>query len=526
MDIRASAKLIKHVSTGVYRSPANALKELVSNAFDAGASRVKIDTSYPVFDTITVEDDGKGMSEFDVEFSMTHIGGSLKRDQDRTVHGRPIVGMIGIGLLAVGQAANQFIIQGAPKGQDRGVEALIDLKPFFTKGPEVGLEQISLGTVRMKTFDKKKDESYTIVKLAEVQPTFAGKLKPGGQEETGHHFEFFEGAKLAQSYRQFVDWIAENDYRVGSLSGYNQLLWELGILAPVKYFDDGPIKGAEVPLIEKMKKRLNDYSFDLFVDGIEIRKPIMLPNSVGIEDYEKDYWVYPLEIDERVGPRRLRASGYYYHQVKNIKPPELRGLLPRVRDVGVGSYDNAFFRLIRENPIWTYQLTGEIYVDEGLEDALNIDRNGFFESDDVYLRLKGFLEERVLNAEDAIVKSIKKRLDEHRERLKEGKLDASLRRFRTAAGKCGLRGYSIELRGRGIRPVVSLDTKGKVVNVSRGAGPLRRQVIWETFVRVLIAYEAAKIQSKKQSDMDRIFKANLRKLFDERPSQTTLQDGE
>ena len=39
-EINAAARIIGDISTGIYRSPANALKELVSNSFDAGATEV------------------------------------------------------------------------------------------------------------------------------------------------------------------------------------------------------------------------------------------------------------------------------------------------------------------------------------------------------------------------------------------------------------------------------------------------------------------------------------------------------
>jgi hypothetical protein len=78
---------------------------------------------------------------------------------------------------------------------------------------------------------------------------------------------------------------------------------------------------------------------------------------------------------------------YYYHQDVRIVPYELRGLLLRVKNVGIGTYENSFSKLASESPVILNQLTGELYIDEGLDTALNIDRNSFFESDEAYQRL-------------------------------------------------------------------------------------------------------------------------------------------
>jgi HSP90 family molecular chaperone len=48
-QIRVHERALAHLSRGLYRSPASALRELVSNAWDANATRVEIDTNYPNF---------------------------------------------------------------------------------------------------------------------------------------------------------------------------------------------------------------------------------------------------------------------------------------------------------------------------------------------------------------------------------------------------------------------------------------------------------------------------------------------
>ena len=56
ISINVNKKILADVGRGIYRSPANAMKELVSNAFDACATWVKITTNAPYFDIFTCED--------------------------------------------------------------------------------------------------------------------------------------------------------------------------------------------------------------------------------------------------------------------------------------------------------------------------------------------------------------------------------------------------------------------------------------------------------------------------------------
>ena len=103
-EIKVSSKILGHISAGIYRSPAGAIKELVSNAFDADATRVAITTNWPSFDIITCRDNGTGMTQQKFKEIMDReIGDSTKRVaangdiNDLTNLERPIIGWLGIG---------------------------------------------------------------------------------------------------------------------------------------------------------------------------------------------------------------------------------------------------------------------------------------------------------------------------------------------------------------------------------------------------------------------------------------------
>ena len=77
--LKTDERVLARVTDGIYRQPGSAIRELVSNAYDADAARVVITTDRPRFQTLTVEDDGIGMTPKALAHLLHHIGGSAKR---------------------------------------------------------------------------------------------------------------------------------------------------------------------------------------------------------------------------------------------------------------------------------------------------------------------------------------------------------------------------------------------------------------------------------------------------------------
>lgn len=78
VEIKVSARILRHISRGIYRTPAAALKELVSNAYDARATEVSINTGFPTFEKIIVTDNGDGISQLEFKKLVQQIGLSEK----------------------------------------------------------------------------------------------------------------------------------------------------------------------------------------------------------------------------------------------------------------------------------------------------------------------------------------------------------------------------------------------------------------------------------------------------------------
>ena len=435
IDMMVAAKILQLVASGIYRTPANAIKEMISNSFDADSTRVdvliNIDEEGERINQIVIKDNGLGINLGDFTFSMTHIGASLKKIEGNTTKlGRPIIGRIGIGLLSVGQATNSFEFLSATR-DGLGMRAEVNLSPYYEAITMTeSLDTLKIGNVKLFQFENPSRESYTKITFGKLKEPFVRGLI--GKTGYRKNFDFIK----MPSYEEFVEWLDENEIkRLDEISPFNRFMFELGLLTPVRYLLDGPVKGVKTPVLTKIKQRLEDYNFHVYVNGVEIFKPILFPHTSDLPlPGEEPYKVYDKELDIEFDNRRIIARCYYYHQDVRILPYELRGLLLRVMNVGIGTYENTFSKIASESPVVLHQLTGELYIDEGLETALNIDRNSFFESDEAYQRLwleilawvnPEQLPEEALKyirpAENPVSRDIRRRLEEIRKKKKKDK---------------------------------------------------------------------------------------------------------
>ena len=147
--LRTSDRVIARVTDGIYRQPSSALRELISNAWDADAQNVTILTDAPRFSRIYVRDDGAGMSYETLSRLLHNIGGSAKRrvegqalgvtaaaDLERTPKGRLLIGKIGIGLFSISQLARRFRIVTKIAGADYRLSADVRLRAYSEDASE------------------------------------------------------------------------------------------------------------------------------------------------------------------------------------------------------------------------------------------------------------------------------------------------------------------------------------------------------------------------------------------------------
>ena len=372
--IRVHEKALAHLSRGLYRSPASALRELVSNAWDANATKVQINTNFPQFMQLAVQDNGHGFSreEFD-RLMRGGIGNSEKRHDDQPlINGRPLIGRLGIGLLGIAQICGSFDIASKPK-RGKPFHARVRLydlirekldaenQDVFTDDSRSGVREVDVGEYEFLDVGDEGLSRGTRITSDDVHPTFARS---------------FRGSLKAPGYKEPpLDWnkcldIVSRVHTLHELGDYWKLLWELSATCPLPY-----VKSTAVPLgaVRSIHKQLKKYDYSVRVDGIELAKPVCL------EGHPEGYTV------EKIGPAakhvygcRLEYEGYIAVQEGlQLKPDELRGIMIRIKNVGVGYYDPSLLDYPWNQGPRAKWVTGEIFVQAGLEDALNVDRDSF-----------------------------------------------------------------------------------------------------------------------------------------------------
>ncbi len=399
--INVAASIIADISAGIYRSPAGALKELISNAFDADALSVRISTGWPKFNTFTCTDDGQGMTAGEFRRIMSYIGGSSKRDVDESTprFQRPVIGRIGIGLLGVAQICRQFTVISSAEGHPKKFQARIDLDPFLLAearrkqlGQSIATEQgkVRIGMYEMEEAPEEPNKHYTRIVMEKIVEGFRQRLQDMPQKRGGFSVKAFTEARI----EDFLKTVEKGT--VAEHGAYAQMVWELATTAPIEYMKGGPIRTSRE--LEDLRKRVEDYNFKAYIDGVQLKKPILLPKkSAG----QIEHKVYPIRFTKTLGDaRRISVRGYLYWQKGGILPRELQGILVRVRNVAIGVYDPTYLGYPHHEGWKFSQMTGELYVDEGLEPAVNIDRSSFRESDQEFLEVQGFLFEKLRGGTD------------------------------------------------------------------------------------------------------------------------------
>lgn len=364
-SIKVHEKALAHLSRGLYRSPASALRELVSNAWDANARTVRINTNYPNFHLLSVEDDGDGFTREAFESLMEGgIGNSEKRIETPTlINNRPLIGRLGIGMLGIAQICGAFTVTSKTK-DGKGFRARINLYDLLKDelDEKIIKAEVNIGTYEIEEdFDIKTAEKGTSIIADEIHPTFTLSFQQS--------LEYKKYVEPKIGNWENILKVLGNVHSLQELGDYWRLLWELSTSSPIPYIDKNALPNN---LVHHDQAKLLSYDFTVLLDGLKLLKPISLKNHPG------GYTTLPVEKETRIYGKDLKYHGYLVVQEGlQLKPDELRGILIRIRNVAIGYYDPSLLDYRSNEGPRSRWITGEINVDEGLENALNIDRDSF-----------------------------------------------------------------------------------------------------------------------------------------------------
>lgn len=372
--------IIAILSKSAYTSFSHALREIVSNAYDADARVVQIRTTSEGRG-LRISDDGFGMDreEFRSRYARIAAPKDLVPSRRTPRFARKPIGKFGIGHLAIAPVCARARVV-TTKGRGKPVfEAVLDYEEYLDKKnlsrplsevyryfaselPKHAIQEFEGAPARAMG-------SFTIIELEQIADEISKELRRKGLSLVDH----FES--------------------IGELSGMARLSWELGIIAPVPYVEGGPVAGYSGKVLDRIVRDLREAHFGIRLDDRPVKRPVRLPAfSKKFKEAPKlglNYQVFPFV--ESLPEHGLKFRGYVFNQSSQIVPRELRGIVIRVRGVAIGLYRPDFIGAKTTSSVFRDSTTGELYVDEGLDDAITLDRANFKDTDPAFQALRRWL---------------------------------------------------------------------------------------------------------------------------------------
>ncbi len=432
-------RILDELGRGTYVSYTRALKELLSNAWDALATDVQIKIADDL-SAITVLDDGVGMSEDDIRERFLRIGGTGSSGH-HTRGERRLIGHKGIGALSVIPICKEVRVLTTKKGSSERVEAVLDIQRIL----EVAKQEEDLESHYRyelhKWADEKKDSHYTFITLSDL---------------TSDMREFL--SRKGVTLNQYI-------HTVEDLSGTEQLKWDLAIVSPVEYAKDGPFKEQDVKAVNKIKAELAGAHFSVYVNGDKLFKPVLLP-SPDIKHTRKykrglDYEIYEVAHKDA----DLEFEGYIFSQATVIMPTNIQGGLIRVNNVAIGPYDLTWMNYQKGMGPRLAMTTGEIFVYRGLDQAILIDRDRFRETDRNFRKFRVLIHQRLRDAFGGATTRSRKRAGLEQERKAEtfrDKMEVKVSQYLTNVYR--RKPLTLQLEDLGNKPPFTIDSRlGKVL---------------------------------------------------------------
>lgn len=348
---------------------------------------------------------------------------------------RPVIGRLGIGILSIASACNQFVVRTKKEGSEKEYSVYIDLTYFddMIHATET-MDKYSIGNVEIRSKETgSKTGRYTKVEFSDFRPPFMESL----DRDIGKSFIFENRNTESEEsgdydpekyFRSFLGTVSDIK-KVTKLQNLDLIALEVGLMSPVEYLSDGPVRqeirlkdgniykipGTDDKVYKEIKKRLEDYKFSVYfnvaIDYVtEIKwsrfklfKPLRYPLDRDIPNTLEEMntlgpYVFtfgPIEADINDGKGNIshtEMKAYLYHQNARILPHEFRGILFRVHNVAIGRYFADDLRLYSENPVVLHQTLMEIYLDKGFQSIINLDREGLYEGSNTFRHVLNFLE--------------------------------------------------------------------------------------------------------------------------------------
>lgn len=455
--------------SGLYQPFERALKELIVNSLDAGATEVKLKFSDD-FMSAEVLDNGSGMTPYEFKFNFLHIGRNLSEigKQLNTEHKNSQfrVGGKGIGFLAPARYCNKMKIQTRAIRANRisktiikpgrtvdlynlFSESIIPLEGFLKYGKIVSVTTVDQHEL-VENIDfyiegiyliLNRDEEHIVITFNLDSSRFILKaemdfkyLLDGEVEKSLEQVDDFCSLSVSEvpademaftsvtllDIKEFVQDLLKqpskrgNVRNIASKSGFDQFIWNLTQAIPVKY--DVPCDNfpPEICSFFDTGNKLSKVTVLYKNQESELFKKVFIPKEK-LDQSNIDVWV-PINIVKD----DFQAKGYIIGQSEVIYPSEMRGISIKVKNVEVGSRGFLGFEysLTGARKAALNQITGEINILSGVDPNLEINpgRDGFYKESRGYQIMRDHLvgnEEQLGGIVNKIVQAVINRSQMH-----------------------------------------------------------------------------------------------------------------
>lgn len=398
------------------RSFPYAIREVVSNAYDADATAARIDVDLGK-GRVVIHDNGTGMTRNEFEFYL-RIAGQKRGKRETPKFGRKRIGQFGVGFLAILPFCESLQITSTTENSDEVFSAEIPAWKFFRQdGKTTDVGEIEV-TGEITKSERIMSQHFTQISLLRL-------------------------SDIAQRYFNQKPTTDKKD-RVASWPPIEGLKWEVQ--------EDLPLTFPESSKLNKILAYPEPIGMDVYFQGVKLQR-----NCVEGEVLDNG--------DLTVEGVKLRYA--IMTPWKAVRPFELRGLKMRLNNVGIGPRQ-LFGVEIGRKYSRLHWLSGEVQVLSGLDGAVTLSRDAFVatpEYERVCQKLDSILRRWADYVEtvDVAARDMTKQLRGGKQIIVAAKRDVVDRNIKALEGR-GFAVRRLEQRGeRGEQPVQVDRVKKEVV---------------------------------------------------------------
>jgi hypothetical protein len=347
-ELSIDLNALNHLGINLYSNVPAVISEVVANSWDADAENVRI-TIDNVKDTITILDDGTGMSKEDINQRYLKVGYRKRDEMTKTpVFKRHVMGRKGIGKLSLFSITDTIEVRSVRSSATSGTPSR---SGFIMNGPQIA-KAIENGGSGAKYYPKPISPStITLAKGTEI--TLLDLKKDVSRSEVFLRRRLARRFSIIGKEFKFQIWVNGNEISVTDRDYYSKLeyIWLIG---------DDSDKYADLCPNLKKKEKLKGI--------INKSKGWKVSGWVGTFDEQKS-------IEEGNNTIVVQAWGKIVHEdiLKDMK----------------------------EGGLFTKYLIGELRADfldlDNMPDIVTSDRQRLKENDPRFRKLKKFIQEKILS---------------------------------------------------------------------------------------------------------------------------------